>query len=63
MGYSDVKKFLLKPSLDNENHRIAYVAFSRAKDRLFIQFENTKLSADEENVLNSIFDMIQIIHV
>ena len=63
VGYSDVKKFLLKPSLDNENHRIAYVAFSRAKDRLFIQFENTKISADEEKVLKSNFDMIQIIHV
>lgn len=63
VGYRDVKKFLLKPSLDNENHRIAYVAFSRANDRLFIQFENAEISADEEKVLKSNFDMIQIIHV
>lgn len=40
---------LLNPDLTNEEHRIIYVAMSRAKKRLFIQL-NDLTSADEQKL-------------
>ncbi|HHH7135229.1 UvrD-helicase domain-containing protein [Listeria innocua] len=42
-------KMLLNPDLTNEEHRIIYVAMSRAKKRLFIQL-NDLTSADEQKL-------------
>ena len=57
----DIKEFLLKPDLKKEEHRVAYVAFSRAKDRLFIQFDPANFTCDDESALKKKYAMIQII--
>ena len=63
VGTDDIKQFLLKPDLTKEEHRVAYVAFSRAKDRLFIQFDPSNFSPKDESTLNENYDMIQIIRL
>ncbi|WP_271812821.1 UvrD-helicase domain-containing protein [Clostridium beijerinckii] len=51
--------FLLKPDLEyNEEHRIDYVAISRAKERLFINI--LVLSVERENDLKELFEVIRI---
>lgn len=43
IGNQDMLNLLLKPDLENnEEHRVFYVAMSRAKKKLFIQIENLK---------------------
>ena len=61
VGTDDIKEFLLKPDLKKEEHRVAYVAFSRAKDRLFIQFDPANFTCDDESALKKKYAMIQII--
>lgn len=51
--------FLINPALlENEEHRINYVAISRAKNRLFINVPT--LSADDELSLSNLFNFIRI---
>lgn len=51
--------FLLKPDLDkNEEHRIYYVAISRATERLFINVPN--LSKENADKLKKLFEIIVI---
>lgn len=55
----DIKNFLLNPDLhNNEEHRIIYVAMSRARRRLFIQME--ELSDKEEKRLFDKFSYLNI---
>ncbi len=55
----DIKNFLLNPDLhNNEEHRIIYVAMSRARRRLFIQME--ELSDKEEKKLFDKFSYLNI---
>ncbi|GAA0485644.1 ATP-dependent helicase [Alkalibacterium sp. m-11] len=43
-----LKKFLIEPDLNrNEEHRVFYVALSRARDRLFIQLDELKPSEEK----------------
>ena len=63
VGNNDIKSFLLNPLLEKEEHRIAYVAFSRAKDRLFIQFDNSDFSSEDEKRLTDKLDMLQVIRL
>lgn len=63
IGTKDIKTFLLNPLLDKEEHRIAYVAFSRAKKNLFIQFDESIFSFDEEKKLKDKFDMLEVIRI
>ena len=63
VGNKDIKSFLLNPSFEKEEHRIAYVAFSRAKDRLFIQFDNSDFSSEDEKKLTDKFNMLKIIRL
>lgn len=50
--------FLLKPNLEkNEEHRIIYVAISRAKERLFISLPN--LSEPDREKLSNLFSIIE----
>lgn len=59
IGNADLLKFLLEPDLNNnEEHRIYYVAMSRAQRKLFIQFDD--LSEEEENKLRLKYN-IQVI--
>lgn len=54
-----IKNFLLNPDLhNNEEHRIIYVAMSRARRRLFIQME--ELSDEEEKKLFDKFSCLNI---
>ena len=57
-----LKKFLINPDLSrNEEHRILYVALSRARDRLFIQLDELKPSEEEaikRKYPNIIFDRL-----
>ena len=54
--------FLLVPDLDNkEEHRVLYVAMSRAKKRLFLQLEN--LSQDEEEGIKTKFNYLHFIRL
>ena len=42
-----LKKFLLEPDLNsNEEHRVFYVALSRARNRLFLQLDELKQSEE-----------------
>lgn len=51
--------FLLDPDLDNnEEHRIYYVAASRARDRLFINVPS--LSKENENKLKELFGIVRL---
>lgn len=63
VGNKDIKSFLLNPLLEKEEHRIAYVAFSRAKDRLFIQFDNSDFSFEDEEKLKNKLDMLKVIRL
>ena len=54
-------EFLLNPDLNKEEHRITYVAISRAKNRLFIHFN--ELSKDEENKIRKKYEYIDIIRL
>lgn len=63
VGTKHIKEFLLNSSLENEEHRIAYVAFSRAEERLFIQFDESNFSRDDELALQTKFDMLQVIRI
>ena len=63
VGNKNIREFLLDPHLENEEHRIAYVAFSRAVDRLFIQFESDAFSYTDEESIKSKFSMVQIIRL
>lgn len=54
-------EFLLNPDLNKEEHRITYVAISRAKNRLFIYFN--ELSKDEENKIRKKYEYIDIIRL
>lgn len=64
VGNDKIKKTLLEPKLDtNEEHRIAYVAFSRAQNRLFIQFNAELFSDKDEERLSQKYDMLQIIRL
>lgn len=62
LGSDEIKQAILKPNLDtNEEHRVAYVAFSRAQDRLFIQFDPEIFSSDDEAKVIEKFNMVEII--
>ena len=64
VGNDKVKKALLEPKLGtDEEHRIAYVAFSRAQNRLFIQFDAEVISPEDEKKLSEKFNMLQIIRL
>jgi DNA helicase II / ATP-dependent DNA helicase PcrA len=41
-------EFILNPNMNEESHRVYYVALSRAMDNLFIQVDNFEVSRDEE---------------
>lgn len=51
VGDDELKKFLLKPDLDQEEHRIRYVALSRAINTLFIQLD--ELTNEEKKTLKN----------
>ncbi|SDH43190.1 UvrD-helicase domain-containing protein [Desulfosporosinus hippei] len=52
-------QFLLNPNLDdNEEHRIYYVAVSRAKERLFIN--TPSLPEGDQSILESMFNIIKV---
>ena len=63
VGNKDIKSFLLNPLLEKEEHRVAYVAFSRAKERLFIQFDNSDFSSEDEKRLTDKLDMLKVIRL
>lgn len=51
--------FLINPDLENnEEHRVNYVAVSRAKNKLFISVPT--LNAEKQQVLNNLFDIENI---
>lgn len=58
---SKIIEFLLNPDLNEEEHRIIYVAMSRAKNRLFIHFN--ELSEDEETQIREKYEYIDIIRL
>lgn len=52
IGNKDMLNLLLKPDLENnEEHRVFYVAMSRAKKKLFIQLDNLE-DGDEKKLKN-----------
>ena len=59
IGTKKIKEVLLTPNLEeDEEHRVAYVAFSRAKNRLFIQFD--ELSIEEEKKIKKEINSIDV---
>lgn len=64
LGNDSIKQILLNPNLEkNEEHRISYVAFSRARNKLFIQFDVGCLSLEDEKILKKKFNMLDIIRL
>lgn len=59
VGNKHIKEFLLTPDLNNnEEHRIIYVAMSRAKRRLFLQIE--ELSDTDEMKISKTFNYLNV---
>lgn len=50
--------FILNPNLDKEEHRVRYVAVSRAKDRLFLT--TPTLQEETKNALKTILEVITL---
>lgn len=58
----ELKSFLLSPNLQtNEEHRIIYVALSRARKRLFLYLED--LSKEEEKTIKTKYKYIKVIRL
>lgn len=56
IGNKDALSLLLQPDLmGNEEHRVFYVAMSRAKNKLFLQFDN--LDNDTESILKNKYNI------
>ncbi|MDN6731732.1 MAG: ATP-dependent helicase, partial [Atopostipes suicloacalis] len=56
IGNKDALNLLKQPDLENnEEQRIFYVAMSRAKERLFVQFDN--LRDEDEKVIKKFYDI------
>src|SRR5699024_2864878 len=60
VGDDTMREFLLSPDLDKEEHRVRYVAISRAKNKVFIQLN--ELNKKEDSSIKEIYDC-QIIRV
>jgi len=54
VGDDTMKEFLLSPDLDKEEHRVRYVAISRAKNKVFIQLN--ELNQKEESKIKKMYD-------
>lgn len=48
IGDKTMKEFLSNPDLEEEEHRVRYVAISRAKRKLFIQFEDLDKTTEDK---------------
>lgn len=54
VGDDTMREFLLSPDLDKEEHRVRYVAISRAKNNVFIQLN--ELNEKEESKIKKMYD-------
>lgn len=54
VGDDTMSEFLLSPDLDKEEHRVRYVAISRAKNNVFIQLN--ELNEKEESKIKKMYD-------
>lgn len=60
VGDDTMREFLLSPDLDKEEHRVRYVAISRAQNKVFIQLN--ELNEKEESKIKKMYEC-QIIKV
>lgn len=51
--------FLISPNMEDEEHRICYVALSRAKKRIFINVPN--LSKEHRAIIGDLFEIVDLV--